>query len=250
MVIALERDDVDYIKPVRTFLLHWLNEQLGENVKVVQVGANDGTMADPLSPVIGRFKWSGLLIEPVPRYFAKLSEKYAGNEKMHLKNFAISNDGGTATIFHLSTKYEAEYPGWARGLASFDREHIEKAIKPQHVDSITVPCHPLSQILEEAGFNDANVLVVDVEGAEKLVFSSFRWAQFRPSIIEVETRHLPPNLKNWLFNHFHRGGYDVYDFGFDTIAIRRGWLPSSLRHLVALTRMNEFKVEPRKVDAA
>lgn len=242
----LDRTDTDYIKPVRTFLLHWLNETVGADVRIVQVGANDGSMADPLSPVIGRFGWGALLIEPVPRYFAALSAKYKGNDKVHLKNFAISMKEGTETIWHLAAEHEEAYPGWARGLASFDREHLQKAIKPDHVTSIEVPCHPLSAILDETGFSNAHVLVVDVEGAEKLVFSSFKWAQFRPMMIEVETRHLPPNIKNWLFNHFHRGGYDVFDFGFDTVAIRRGWLPGSLRHLIALTRLNEFRVAPRK----
>lgn len=240
----MERTDIDYIKPIRTFLLHWLNESRNGDVKVVQVGANDGSMADPLSPVIGRFGWQGLLIEPVPGYFKALSEKYAGNDKVILKNFAISLQEGTEEIFHLIPGREEAYPGWARGLASFDRAHLEKAVKPEDVTSITVPCYPLGDIVKEAGFTDANVLVVDVEGAEKLVFSSFKFADFKPDMIEVETRHLPANIKGWLFDRFHRGGFDVYDFGYDTIAVRRGWLPPSLRHIFALTRLYEFKVTP------
>lgn len=241
-----ERSDIDYIRPVRAFLLHWLNDQQGAEVKVVQVGANDGSMADPLAPVITRFGWHGLLIEPVPRYFAALSAKYDGNDRVVLKNFAISRTQGTETIHFLARSVEAEYPGWARGLASFDRSHLEKAIRPEHIDSLTVPCHPLSEILTQTGFADADVLVVDVEGAEKLVFSSFDWALFRPRVIEVETRHLPDTTKGWLFDRFHRGGYDVYDFGYDTIAIRRGWLPSSLRHIIGLTRMGEFKIQAKR----
>lgn len=243
----MDREDIDYIKPVRAFFLHWLNDQYGAGVKVVQVGANDGTMADPLSPVIGRFGWSGLLIEPVPHYFQALSAKYSDNPKVRPKNYAISLEDGTETIHHLSPEAEANYPAWARGLASFDRNHLERAIKSEDVATITVPCHPLSTILSENEFEDAHVLVVDVEGAEKLVFSSFRWNQFRPRIIEVETRHLKKPVKDWLFGHFHNGGFDVYDFGYDTIAVRRGWLPSSLRHLINLTRIPEFKVEPLKV---
>ena len=241
----MDRADIDYIKPVRNFLLHWLHDTHGADVKVVQVGANDGSMADPLSPVLGRFGWAGLLIEPVPRYFAALSAKYAGNDRIQLRNFAISEADGTIEIFHLSPEHEARYPGWARGLASFDRSHVHRGIKPEHLTSVTVPCHPLSTILDQAGFNDARVLVVDVEGAEKLVFSSFTWRQFHPSVIEVETRHLSAELKGWLFDRFDAGGYDVYDFGFDSIAIRRGFLLPSLRHLVALTRMQDFLVGPR-----
>ena len=238
----MEREDIDYIKPIRTFLLHWLNEQHGEEVKVVQVGANDGTMADPLSPVIGRFNWRGLLIEPVPRYFASLSAKYADNDRVKLKNFAISQENGTLEIFHIDPEKQSAYPGWARGLASFEREHVERAVKSDDITSVKVPCYPLHDIVTDHGFTDAHVLVVDVEGAEKLVFASFKFADFRPSIIEVETRHLPEATKNWLFKRFHHGGYDIYDFGYDTIAIRRGWLPSSLRHIFGLTRLNDFKV--------
>lgn len=238
----MDREDPHYIKPIRSFLLHWLNEQHGENVKVVQVGANDGTMADPLSPVIGRFNWQGLLIEPVPKYFDALSAKYAGNDRVQPQNYAISLEAGTLEIFHVDPAKEEIYPGWARGLASFEREHVERAVKPADIISVVVPCHPLHDILIEKGFTDAHILVVDVEGAEKLVFSSFKFATFRPSMIEVETRHLDPPVKDWLFARFHKGGYDVYDFGYDTIAIRRGWLPSSLRHIFGLTKLYEVKV--------
>lgn len=238
----MDKNDVHYIKPIRAFLLEWLNETLKGQVRVVQVGANDGTMADPLSPVIGRYGWSALLVEPVPQYFEALKAKYKDNDRTVLKNVAISATEGTHEIYHVARELEDEYPRWVRGLASFDRAHIEQAIKPEHVRSVTVPCYPLSQILSEAGFGDGHLMVVDVEGAEKLVFSSFTWAQFRPLMIEVETRHLDEKTRSWLFAHFHRGGYDIYDFGFDTIAMRRGWLPSSLRHLFGLTRLKEFKV--------
>lgn len=240
----MDKDDLNYIKPIRAFLLHWLNDQLGDGVKVVQVGANDGTMADPLSPIIARFDWAGLLIEPIPRYFKALKTKYKGNKKIVLKNVGISSEACTETIFHLSARKEKKYPEWARGLASFDKKHVMRAVAEEDISEVSVDCLPLSDLLEEAGFADAEVLVVDVEGAEKLVFSSFHWRQFRPKIIEVETRHLHARTKEWLFARFHRGGYDVYDFGFDTIAIRRGWLPASLRHLIGLTRLNEFKIEP------
>lgn len=238
----MDKDDLNYIKPIRTFLLHWLNDQHGADVKVVQVGANDGTMADPLSPVITRFEWSGLLIEPIPQYFKALKDKYKGNKKVTLKNVGISAQECAETIYYLSPNAEGNYPNWTRGLASFDRSHILRAVAEKDIADISVPCHPLSVLLEETGFDDAQVLVVDVEGAEKLVFSSFHWNQFRPKVIEVETRHLHSKTKEWLFDRFHRGGYDVYDFGYDSIAIRRGWLPSSLRHLIGLTRMNQFKV--------
>ena len=61
-------------------------------------------------------------------------------------------------------------------------------------------------------------------------------------MVEVETRHLEESTKDWLFGRFHSGGYDVFDFGFDSIAIRRGWLPSSLRHILNLTKFYSFKV--------
>ena len=136
----MDRADIDYIKPVRTFLLHWLNETREGDVKVVQVGANDGSMADPLAPVLGRFGWQAVLIEPVPGYFKALSAKYASNDNVCPRNFAISKEAGKATIYHLDEAHEEDYPGWARGLASFDQKHLQRAIKPEHLTSVTVPC--------------------------------------------------------------------------------------------------------------
>jgi len=122
----MDRADIDCIKPVRTFLLHWLNETREGDVKVVQVGANDGSMADPLTPVLGRFGWQAVLIEPVPRYFKALSAKYASNDNFRPCNFAISKEAGKATIYHLDEAHEEDYPGWARALLALHRQRFPK----------------------------------------------------------------------------------------------------------------------------
>ena len=43
------------------------------NFTVVQVGANDGKTQDPVHPLIMRGGWSGILVEPIPNLFGRLS---------------------------------------------------------------------------------------------------------------------------------------------------------------------------------
>ncbi|MBY8976839.1 FkbM family methyltransferase [Rhodobacteraceae bacterium NNCM2] len=232
-------------KLFRAFLFERLNDEKGGKVSVLQVGANDGAMGDPLHRHLSSGDWTGVLIEPIPRYFEQLSARYAGREGLTLVNCAIADAPGTAEIHYLLEEHESAYPRWAQGLASFDRSHILRGIRPEHIGSVVVNTFPLAEIIEREGCNDTDILVVDVEGVERKVFDSFRFRPFEPTLIEVETRHLSAEDKAWLFDRLHKAGYALYDLINDTIAVRRNWLPPSYRHLLALAGLDQFRFDPR-----
>src|SRR5436305_1438250 len=53
---------------------------------VVQVGAHDGSIVDPLRAELVRRPWSGILVEPVPYVFARLRASYGRNSRLALEN--------------------------------------------------------------------------------------------------------------------------------------------------------------------
>lgn len=62
-----------------------------ENLVVIQLGAGDGTTDDTLSQYIRKYKWKGLLIEPVDWLFSMLESKYKNNDDVVTLNAAVSN---------------------------------------------------------------------------------------------------------------------------------------------------------------
>ena len=70
----------------------------------VQIGGFDGVSFDPLRRQIVDGNLSGLIIEPVPQYFAKLKALYAGSTTVTPVNCAIAEDNGERTIWQFSPK--------------------------------------------------------------------------------------------------------------------------------------------------
>ena len=81
----------------------------------IQVGANDGISHDPLRAYIERYHWSGILIEPQPRVFARLCRNYESQPQLRFVNAALAAQHGSATLYTVQTDDDTT------GMASFDR---------------------------------------------------------------------------------------------------------------------------------
>lgn len=53
-------------KVILNFCLDAVNAGKAGSVRFVQVGANDGVMADPVRRFLEYERWSGVMIEPLP----------------------------------------------------------------------------------------------------------------------------------------------------------------------------------------
>lgn len=153
----------------------------------VEVGAYDG---DSFSNTSGLADagWAGHYIEPVPRFAAMCEARHARNPGVRVHNFAIGAEDGmvelsvagpmssacgdeieafkSSRVFELFRKF-----GWA---------HTTKEV-------VKVKTIPLNTLLERehvpSGFD---VLVVDTEGMEWQVMSSFNLGHFRPKLVIIE----------------------------------------------------------------
>ena len=93
------------------------------NVFFVQVGSNDGVHGDPLRLWIIKYRWRGILIEPVQHLFEKLKHNYRDSEGLIFENTAIAETDGYKTFYRLSEK-AAHHPEFAQCLGSFDKEML------------------------------------------------------------------------------------------------------------------------------
>lgn len=202
----------------------------GKPCSVVQVGANDGKLADPLYSWLVRARpwtrrWTGLLIEPIPCVFDRLKANYAGRHGVQTLNAAISEHRGLLKLWMIAPE-----AGPALGLnphfellASADRAHITGLMGPRiepYLREIAVPCLSLADAIQESSISHVDVLVVDAEGHDWVILKQIDFQTIAPMIVLYEHAHLSPADRLDCARMFEQHGYQVTEDGEDTIAIR------------------------------
>lgn len=140
----------------------------------VDVGAHDPCV-DSVSLAFYQQGWSGIHIEPVPEYVARLRSERPRDLVLQA---AVGAVDGTLTLF--------EFPG--TGLTTADPQIAaghRQAGFPQR--EATVPCVTLDQVFAECRQGVAHWLKIDVEGHERQVLEGWRVSAVRPWIVVVES---------------------------------------------------------------
>ena len=181
----------------------------GKQACVIQVGANDGIMCDPLR----RFfvhgmnqKIRAVLVEPIPFYYTKLQTLYAEDPNITVLNVACGASRGRAPLYFIEPSVADQMNGdgppnnWAHGQGSFDLDVVKYWIERnrfrgenyvrnvdkyiEFITSINVEIIRLSDI-EMSAENENLLLVIDVQGFELDVIGGIDW-RYPPAYIVVE----------------------------------------------------------------
>ena len=166
--------------------------ELGQELTVVQIGAFDGIIKDPLHKYIGRYGWRGVLVEPQPRPASRLRELYRGNDRIVVLQAALDRAHGKRTLFTVESE---SAPNWAGGMASFQRDHIVKHAYlipglEAMIREITVDCIPFDDVLEHLPSQRLDLLQIDAEGADAFILSLFPFDRVKPAIVHWEVKNL------------------------------------------------------------
>lgn len=236
---ALKRGNFDLIKKPRVLLDHpraelqimldivarnlaYLN---GGDLNFIQVGANDGVMADPLRPLILRHGWRGILLEPQPDLFEQLKRNYRDQPQLILKNAAIDRQDGEKTLYRARADYFAKFQRdgeleWVRGAASFDRAALEGIPHIDgYIEEISVPGICFDTLLDQTAFGHVHLLQIDTEGFDYEIIKMFDIAKRRPEIVHFEHKMLSERDLNECLNLFIKQGYLLTQIGGeDTLA--------------------------------
>jgi len=167
--------------------------------RLIQVGANDGVMCDPLRRFLARAApeaLRALLIEPVPFYFERLKALYSERPDIAVLNAACGAAPGSAPLYYIDPAIADEMNGdgpandWAHGQGSFDRDVIAYWIEQNRFRGETyvkniARYHAAIRSVEVAivrlgdlplARDHANLLVViDVQGFELEVIRGIDW---------------------------------------------------------------------------
>jgi len=171
---------------------------------ILQVGANDGFVNDPLYKFIKKYKASCILSEPQKKPFSVPKSIYHKDD-IEVINCAIDRVNGTRKLYRLSFSDER----WASGLSSFNHDQMVKVINSGMIEQkakkykIKLPADKNYWIsfdeVESLNFETleknlhikaVDLLMIDTEGFDAEIIKMFDFAKFRPLAVVFEKTHL------------------------------------------------------------
>ena len=189
--------------------------------KFVQIGANDGVRFDSLYSFVTNHSCSGIVVEPLPDMFERLRTNYADYPQIIPVNKAIHETARILPLFRVAPAALSRYPGWASGIASFDREHlIRHGVSLQDLVAEEVLCTPLMELLEETAMLDADLLQVDTEGYDSAILRMIDFSRFRPRVIKYEQKSMTAAERAAQIDRLAQHGYRCVAEGPDTTCWR------------------------------
>jgi len=188
----------------------------------VQIGANDGVTHDFLHRYIQKYRWCGILVEPVSAYCDLLRAHYRGVPAIVIEQSAISSCEGTRTVYRIDDP-AAELPAWSKGLASLHLDVIKKHrwVIPDLEDAIVaepVRCITLATLVRKHQVEKIDLLSVDTEGHDFEVIKQIDFARFRPRMIIYEHKHLRRETRRHCENLLTAQGYHLTKHLSNTLA--------------------------------
>lgn len=169
----------------------------------VQIGANDGVSQDP----IFRYseKWSGILIEPLKEPFEKLKYNYANKSdgKCFVKLAIGPNDG---TVEMYVPKINENNKSFATKIASLKQNSL---LKSHDFEKVVIKQITLSTLIQKHKVKSIDLLVMDVEGYELDILSTYSF-NLKPKIIFMETRFYSYNDLVSFYSRMKNLGYSIF----------------------------------------
>jgi FkbM family methyltransferase len=199
-------------------------------VYFVNIGANDGLSGDPLREFIVRCGWHGLLVEPVPHVFERLARAYRGRTGVTCVNAAISETTGERPFWYLR-RNDVLPPGYDQ-VGSFDKDQVMVHDKGEfpglepYLESRSVTCLTLRDLLARHGAPNVDVYLIDAEGYDARIVSQIGLDTHRPLVIIYEHQHLSPAERQLTRQHLANAGYDVREVSGNTVAVSPSLAPA------------------------
>jgi len=186
----------------------------------VQIGACDGIRCDDIYKYIRRYKWPGILVEPVPSLFEELKRNYRNHGGIVFENVAISDKNETRKFYRLKSKH-GDLSDWYKALGSFSKEQVKKLITSEAENYLTqekVRCITLKNLLEKHRRTRVSFFQIDTEGFDYEIIKQIDFSAVKPKMIRYEHLHLNPDDKESCENLLKNHGYCVFKEGIDTFA--------------------------------
>ena len=182
-----------------------LNYLLDNDIFFCEIGAFDGKRFDDLYSYIQKYKWKGILVEPLRDAFKELRKNYANIKGLKYENSAITEFNGTKNIKRVINRKENKLPSWLDGSSSFfDNKHTKK----YNFVEEKVNCITFKTLIKKYNISRIDVLQIDTEGYDLIIFKQII-PHFLPYFIKIEYIHLNKNDRKILKDILKENGYDI-----------------------------------------
>lgn len=180
----------------------------------VQIGANDGVIYDPISAYVKRYRWSGLLVEPVRSYFERLKENYRDCPGLSFENAAIADTEEERVLYRI--REDLDYlPAWCAGLGTFYLDVLltHRWAIPDieaYVLEERVRCMGLDQLLAKHGVRRIDLLAIDTEGYDYELIKQVDFDRLRPAMLLYEHQYIRGADRKACEAMLRRQGYTLF----------------------------------------
>lgn len=221
---------------------------------IVQIGANDGRINDPIYRLMNRFRADTriLLIEPQDDVVVHLKQSYQFHRHARIWNGAIG-PAHSIRLYRLKPEYHAcftrryleDSPAYRvpTGFTSASHDHVLQHVTgnlpagldpADAIECITRPCSRLGPVLAAAGFagTPPDIVQIDTEGMDDETIYASDLDVLKPSVINFEHRHLSRGRRHDLQDFLHALGYRIHRYSeSDALALHVDRLSSIGIHL-------------------
>lgn len=193
--------------------------------KFLQIGANDGIQADPISCLVRKYNLKGTLIEPIPDVFNKLKCNYYDiSQNLQFRNMAITLTGSCGIMpFYVFNNSDKEQRNTS-GYSSTSKERLESVKANEKINAdiaeIAVSYESVSYFISNDDVRDLNLLVTDVEGLDIEIVTEFIERGVFPNIIYTEILGQPTEKCFRLIELLSKSGYLIGGSLSDLLAYR------------------------------
>lgn len=219
------------INLLELFVRRMLEKNINKKAFILQVGANLGLEGEELPDTIynlvrsdaGRFE--GVLLEPMPEYFAFVKKKYAGFSGIHVEQGAIVENDGSVTLCRVNPASGVQ-KSFFHGIATFNKDVLSTRLKREGLihllEEIQVPAVSFKTLVSKYGITLVDILQIDTEGFDfEIIKMFFQQTAIRPSIINFEWTELNSAKfeKKGAIQFLTSRNYQIAEYGSDIIAI-------------------------------
>ncbi len=200
-----------------------LAKKLKDDFFFIKIGANDGIAEEPLAVYLQKYRWSGILVEPVNEIFEQLQKNYQEYENIICEKAAIADLDGVKDFYCIKDPND-ELPYWTKHLGSFNLNIILKHKKfgvPNLEDYIvkeSLPCMTLESLLAKHKIKQLALLSIDTEGYDYEIIKQINFKKIKPSIIYYEHSHLSADDRLECRSLLMSEGYRLLEIWRDTFA--------------------------------
>lgn len=185
-----------------------------EDFFFIEIGAADGIVSDFFHKYILKYKWKGILVEPVKYLFDKLVRNYKGQSNLIFENVAISNKNEIRNFYRLKETAD-KLPFWCHGLGSFDLDVVLKHKRwfpdiEKYLIIEKIKCITLNNLLNRYDVKKVDLLQIDTEGFDYTIIKSFNFNFIKPKIIRYEHKHLSKMKKEECLIFLKNKGYSTF----------------------------------------